>query len=186
MNEAYLSSTEREVLIALLTESRDATVAAVEPLSDAQWSFRASDDRWTIGENIEHLGLVERRLFELIQKTLSRPPNPKWQTATAGKSKLIERMLLDRSSRRNAPDPVLPTGQFDRTMSLRVYQEQRRKLLQFASDTKEALKEHTADHQRPVFGTLNVHQWLLFVALHNLRHVKQIAEVKREPIFSKC
>ena len=49
--------------------------------------------------------------------------------------------------------------------------------LAFALETTATLAEHTRDHFRPVYGTLNAYQWLLYIPLHNLRHNQQIAEV---------
>ena len=36
-----------------------------------------------------------------------------------------------------------------------------------------------------VFGTLNAYQWLIYIPLHNLRHEKQIAEVKATKGYPK-
>ena len=51
-------------------------------------------------------------------------------------------------------------------------------IVNFAVDTRLALKEHTLVHPFPVFGTLNAYQWLIYVPLHTMRHCDQIAEVK--------
>jgi N-acetyl-beta-hexosaminidase len=56
--------------------------------------------------------------------------------------------------------------------------QQRMTVDKFAQETTAALKEHTAEHPFPAFGTLNAYQWLIYVPLHTMRHDKQIAEVK--------
>ena len=183
MEEAHINVTERETLVSALTESLDATVAAVGSLSDEQWTFRPGEKCWTIGENVEHLTSVERDIFGLVKKALSRPPSATWHESTAGKEELLRSMLLDRTQKREAPEAVQPTGRIDRAETLRVYQECRNELLDFVAMTAEPLKAHTEDHRRPAVGTLNAYQWILFIALHNLRHLDQITEVVRTPEF---
>jgi uncharacterized damage-inducible protein DinB len=183
MEQAHISVLEREMLVSILTESRDATVAAAESLSGAQWTFRPCEKCWTIGENVEHLITVERNIFGLVKKTLSRSPSVTWHASTAGKEELLRNMLLDRTQKREAPEAVQPTGRLDRAEALRVYQECRNELLDFAATTTEPIKAHTEDHRRPAVGTLNAYQWILFIALHNQRHLDQITEVLRTPAF---
>ena len=183
VSEAHLSLIEREQVVTILTESREALFAKVESLSDAQWSFRQSADRWTIGANVEHLGLVERVSFGQVKRAVTKPANLEWEAVTAGKEELLREGLLDRSTRRDAPDAVAPTGEINRTEVLRIFHERREESLRFAVETTEPLKAHTQDHPRPVYGTLNAYQWLLFIAYHTMRHIDQIVDVQRAPGF---
>ena len=34
-----------------------------------------------------------------------------------------------------------------------------------------------------MFGTLNAFQWLLYIPLHNQRHIEQIAEIQAAPDY---
>jgi len=57
-------------------------------------------------------------------------------------------------------------------------------VLKYARETGAPLKAHTAAN--PFFGSLNAHQWLLYVPLHHLRHNQQsIGEVAGKWI-SEC
>lgn len=179
VSEPHLSLIEQAQVVTLLTESRDALFAAVESLSDAQWSFRQSADRWTIGDNVEHLGLVERASFRQVERAVAKPANLEWEAATVGKEELLREKLLDRSTRRDAPGAVTPSGELNRTEVSRVFRARREESLRFAAETAEPLKAHTQDHPRPVYGTLNAYQWLLFIAYHTMRHVDQIADGQR-------
>jgi hypothetical protein len=49
-----------------LIETRDGVLEAVKGLSEAQWRFRPSPDRWSGLENVEHLALVGRRVVEIM------------------------------------------------------------------------------------------------------------------------
>ena len=146
-------------------------------MTDAQWTYREQDGRWSVGELVEHLGIVERNLFDQVTGALDEPANTNWREATAGKTELIERMLLDRSQTREAPESARPTGTVLRADALQRYRDRRATSLAFAMETTASLAEHTRDHRRPVYGTLNAYQWLLYIPLHNLRHNQQIAEI---------
>jgi len=80
-----------------------------------------------------------------------------------------------------APEPIVPREGLTYAQVKERFEKQRVAILKFASDTQLPLKEHTADHPFPVFGTLNAYQWLIYVPLHTIRHDKQIAEVKATP-----
>ena len=181
-----VNQSEREQLVNLLIESRDRVVASSEQLSVAQWAFRERKDSWSIGDNVEHLGLVEPILFGQVTSALGADANPNWEEETAGKESLLKEKVLDRSTKRDAPNAVLPAGDIDQTRALRVFREHRVISLRFALDTVKPLKAHTADHRRPLYGTLNAYQWLLFIAYHTLRHVEQIADAKRAPGFPEA
>jgi len=66
----------------------------------------------------------------------------------------------------------------ERGLKLSGGEKQRVAIVKFVTDTQLPIKEHTADHPFPVFGTLNAYDWLVYVPLHTIRHDKQIAEVK--------
>ena len=181
--DPHLTDAERTAVIRLLTDARAALLGAVEPLSDAQWSFKPEPDRWSIGEIVEHLGLVERGLFRRVERALDKPADPEWDASIDRKTEMIAQTLGDRVARREAPAPVIPTGTVGRDEALRIYTTRREESLAFATTTREPLKAHTDDHHRPAIGTLNAYQWLMYIPLHNLRHVKQIEEITRSPAF---
>ncbi len=183
VSATLVDQSERDHLVKLLSGSRDKVITSTEQLSAEQWTFRENTESWSIGDNVEHLGLVERILFGQVTSALASDANPSWEEATAGKESLLKKKLLDRSTRRDAPNAVLPVGAVEPAYALRVFQEHRKVTLQFALETGKPLKAHTADHRRPVYGTLNAYQWLLFIAYHTLRHVEQIADVTSAPGF---
>lgn len=178
-----MTSEERDRVVTLLRESSDALLSIVEPLTDAQWSFRDGPERWSVGEVVEHLAVAEQSLFGRVEAALAASVNPDWKTATAGKTERLERLLLDRSDVREAPPGSRPTGTALRAEVLRQYRNTRAVTLSFAAETQAPLDQHTQDHVRPIYGTLSAYQWLLFIPLHNLRHNQQIAEIVATPDF---
>lgn len=175
---------ERAKVVKLLEDSQKEFLAAVAGLSDAQWTFKPAPDRWSVGETAEHIMLAEGTLFGQVQKAVASPPNPAWETKTAGKTELLERVMVDRSHKAEAPEAIRPQG-LSQADVIRRYTESRTKTLGFARSTDVALKEHTAEHPFQFFNTLNAYQWLIYIPLHNMRHDQQIAEVKASPGYPK-
>ena len=186
MSVTVIDQSERDHLVNLLSESRDKVFISTDQLSVKQWTFRQNKESWSIGDNVEHLGLVEPILFGQVTSALVSDVNPNWAEATAGKENLLKEKLLDRSTRRDAPNAVLPAGSVEPAYARRVFKEHRDVSLQFTLETVKPLKAHTADHRRPVYGTLNAYQWLLFIAYHTLRHVEQITDVTRAAGFPEA
>ena len=178
-----MSDAERMHVTALLRHTRDDLLAAIEPLTVDQWAFQPGPDQWSIGFIAEHLGLVEARLFGQVEQALATPANPDWERASDGKTGIIETMLGNRDTRRDAPQAVVPTGAVDRPAAISRFLERRAHTIAFAETTQQPLKTHTLDHHRPAYGTLNAYQWLLYIPLHHQRHLEQIAEVAATPGF---
>src|SRR4030095_7182041 len=164
-------------------DSRQETLDAVAGLSDAQWAFKAAPDKWSVGETVEHIWLAEGLLFASVEKALAAAPNPDWETKTKGKNEFLERALTNRTRPVETPEQIVPAGRLPRAEIISRFQEARARTLKFAEQTDLPLKLHTFEHPFPIFNTLNAYQWLIYIPLHNLRHNKQIEEVKSDPKF---
>ncbi len=182
--DPHMTLEERAKVIRLLHQSQDEFLASIDGLSEKQWTFKAAPDRWSIGETAEHIVLAEGLLFGSVQKALASPPNPDLEAQTERKTAFLERVMLDRSHKAQAPEPIRPTG-MTRSQVIERYKIARAKTLHFAETTDLPLKEFTAQHPFPVFNTLNAYQWLIYIPLHNLRHGMQIAEVKATAGYPK-
>ncbi|MGH9799770.1 MAG: DinB family protein [Blastocatellia bacterium] len=185
VDEGKITAEERAKVIKLLKETQAETLAALETLSDEQLKFKSAPERWSVIEVAEHILLAEGRLFGGVQGALASKPNPDWETKTKSKTELLEKVLPDRSGKAQAPESIVPTGKLSRKELIEKFKEARAKTLKFTEETQLPLKAHTFDHPFPIFGTLNAYQWLIYIPLHNIRHNKQIAEVKADPNFPK-
>ncbi|HLK18049.1 MAG TPA: DinB family protein [Bryobacteraceae bacterium] len=183
--DATITPAERAHAIQLLKDSEKEFLSLIDGLSDAQWTYKSSPDRWSVGETAEHIMLADARLFGGVQRALASPANPEWESKTRGKSEFLEKALLDRSHKAQAPEPIQPHANISRDEIIARYKEDREKVIQFIEETDAPLKEHTADHPFPIFGTLNAYQWTIYIPLHNLRHNQQIAEIKASAGFPK-
>jgi hypothetical protein len=178
-----MTQQERDQVIQLLKDSQAEFVNAVSSLSDEQWKWKPAPNRWSVAEVSEHILLAEGMLFAKVQEALASPPNPDWEKKTAGKTEFILKVMAPRMGKAQAPEEIQPRGNLTRAEIMSRFAEVRANTMQFAQQTQIALKEHTAEHPFPVFGTLNAYQWLIYIPLHNMRHDKQIEEVKSTPGF---
>jgi hypothetical protein len=184
-NDPRMTKEERAKAVKLLLDSETEFLQAVESLTDAQWSYRPSLFTWSVGLAAEHIMLTQDRIFSVIERALAAKPNPDWESKTAGKQELIERILPNRVGRAQAPVEVRPSGKLSREEVIRRFKQSRAKFLDFAQKTDLPLKAHTFDNPFPVFNTLNAYDWLLYIPLHTTRHLKQIAEVKASAGYPK-
>lgn len=168
---------ERERLVQELEASRDALVAAIDGLSEAQWRFRPADGGWTVEENVEHLVVSARSIGALVMRRLRAGPDAADLVATPLAVRIRARMA-DRSVRAEVPEMVRPTGHpVDRAAATAEFVALREVLLAFVREPAHGLRAGTAPHPR--LGELDAAEWLAFVAAHELRHVAQLMEVRR-------
>lgn len=177
-----ITDQERALAIKLLKDSQKQFLDLVENVTDEQWNYKHPPidgrERWSIAECAEHIMLSEALIFGRVDAAMNAPVNPDWQTKTAKKAELLMRVLPDRSGKATAPEAIQPRSKMTRAEIISRYKELRAKTLKFAETTDAPLKEHTVDNPFPLFSTLNAYQWLIYVPLHNIRHNKQIEEVK--------
>jgi hypothetical protein len=180
-----MTAEDRAKVIKLLNDSHKQTLDLMEGLSEEQLKFKPAPEKWSVLEVAEHIYLAEGLLFGAVEKALAEKPNPEWETKTKGKTEFLERVMVNRDRKATAPESIVPSGKLTRDEVIVKLNESRAKTLKFTEETKLPLKAHTLDHPFPVFNTLNAYQWLIYIPLHNIRHNKQIEEVKAEPNFPK-
>ncbi len=178
-----MSVEDRAKVVKLLNESHKRTLDLMEGLSEEQLKFKPAPEKWCVLEVAEHIYLAEGVLFGAVEKALAEKQNPEWEAKTKGKTEFLERVLVNRDRKAQAPESIVPTGKLTRDEVIARLKEARAKTLKFAEETELPLKAHTLDHPFPVFGALNAYQWLIYIPLHNIRHNKQIEEVKADPNF---
>jgi DinB superfamily len=176
---------DRAKALKWLDESYAQTIAAVEKLSDAQWSFKAAPEKWSVGECVEHILMAEGLLFSQMEKALAAPAPENWAEKTKGKTDFLERVMVKRQGKAQAPESIVPSGKMARAELMTKLKEARAQTRKFAVETKAELNSHTTDHIFQVFNTLSAYQWLVYIPLHNIRHNQQIEEVKAHANFPK-
>jgi hypothetical protein len=182
-SDAKMTETERAKTLKLLAETESEFLNSVDGLTDAQWNYRASPEKWSIAQTAEHIMLSESLVFSAVGGTMQAPVDSDWEAKTGSKAALLEAALPDRGQKATAPEPLQPTSKLTHEEIVTRYKEARAKTIAFTKSTDLALKEHISKH--PFFGPINAYDWLIRVPLHNDRHNLQIAEVKMSPGFPK-
>lgn len=172
---ATVTDTERDKAVTYLESTRTKLLDAVNGLSNEQWNWKSSPDRWSVAECVEHIALTEQFLLANVKKTLTATPNPEKSVLT--KDALILRAMPDRSRKATAPSEIAPKQRFPEPgPAIAEFEKARAASSDFIKTSKDDLRAHVWPH--PAFGDLDEYQWLLLIAGHAERHTKQIDEVK--------
>jgi hypothetical protein len=172
-----MNPAERAYLVSELKSSEAALLASISGLTPAQWTFKPSQDAWSIEECTEHLILAEDLIFDEAQKTLKTPAVARLSNATSEGDRLIVEQMEDRSKKAKAPKVLQPTGRFPTPESAATeFQLRRDRSIAYVETTQDALRIHVGDG--PSGSPADVYQFLLELAAHSARHTAQIREVK--------
>lgn len=166
-------------MLAFLDTQRAALERAVQEVPASLHARRPAPGAWSVAEVIEHLGLVEGRLAQLIAARLEaaraegvgseRDERPVLPTIDVTR-------MLDRSRKIAASEQSQPQGRLDVDAAWTALGDTRRRLREaiVAADGM-ALGDVAMPH--PAFGPMNVYQWIGFVGAHEARHTAQIREI---------
>jgi hypothetical protein len=181
-----MENRERQLVVDQLTASQERLLGLVRGLTTDQWAFRPAEGRWSIGECVEHVVRVENRVLGLIAKKLQEgAPEPEKRDTSRAKDALVAQAIPDRTIRREAPEPVRPTGQWpDANELLAEFERTRQRTTEFAATTQGDLRSYFVPHM--ALGELDCYQWLLVLSLHGARHAQQIEEIRAAPGFPRA
>jgi hypothetical protein len=182
-NAQSLSQADRDKALSYLESTRQGVIDATKGLSPAQWNFKAGPDRWSVAQVTEHIAAAEDYLRGMVtEKVMSAPARPAGEDVAAI-DEMVVKMIPDRSTKRQAPEPLVPSNRFGSPEgSLKHFLEARTTTEDFLKKTPD-LREHAIDS--PLGKKLDAYEWILFISAHSERHTKQILEVKADPNFPK-
>jgi len=169
-----------------LTET--AVVGATKGLTEAQWSFKPAPDRWSIAENLDHAVTVQERVLGPILSQLAEAPPPPagWDYQRA--DSIVIHQFGTRLSRFPSPEFVRPQGS---TAPAELLQRLAANYARFVHilETTPGLRQHAIEApplkaiSKGVFPLADGYQWILAVAAHTERHVKQMLEVMADSAY---
>jgi DinB superfamily len=168
-----METADREQLVRLLKSSRKMIVDAAEGLTEEQAKMRPGDDRWSVLECVEHVGLVEDRMFAAVTTKLT-PAEPPEDRA---REQVIIRGATDRTRKFAAPEGVKPAGKFSTLAeALAHFETSRARTIAYIERCEHDLRSHTIEH--PALGHATGQEFALVLALHPARHALQILETR--------
>jgi hypothetical protein len=164
-----------EPLVPALERTAAKFLNAVEGLTEEQWYFKPAPDRWSIAECAEHIAVSETFIRGVVEKMLEKPVET--VEPEARKDAVLMAMLVDRTSKFNAPDPLVPHDSFESEEELIAsFVRERRETIALAKSAS-GLRDRAGTH--PALGNVDAYGWLLIVAGHSERHTLQIEEIKQ-------
>ena len=178
-----LTPAEKEHALQYLESTKKDVFDATKGLSEAQWNFKLGPDPWSVAQVMEHIAAAEDFIrVDIVQKKVMTLPAGDPGRDVKKMDAQVEAMIPDRSHKAQAPEPLVPNNRFGSPeASLKHFLESRETTEQFLRSTP-GLRDHVMDG--PV-GKMDGYEFILFIAAHSERHVKQINEVKADPNFPK-
>ncbi len=178
-----LAQKDRDAGVKYLEETRAKFLASIDGLSDAQWTFKAGPDRWSIAETAEHIAVSEGIILQLVTDRIMKAPKVPADPARATDAKVIE-VITDRSGKAQAPEMLKPTNRWPTRAALaQEFDAARKRTIDYIRTTQDDLRGHAMAH--PVMQTIDGYQWVLLLAAHSARHTAQIEEVKTAAGYPK-
>ena len=165
-------------IFAALTTTRRRINELVADLDDEQAKARSAPDVWSVAEIIEHLSLSEARMLELLGSLLGRAAAAAAPAGSSGSTISIQ-VMTDRASEKfTAPSFLEPTGSVPLSASLTKLRQSREALVGLRPRIEATDYTHVT-FPHPVFGPLNVYQWLAAVEFHECKHLDQLQTMLR-------
>jgi hypothetical protein len=166
-------------VLSVLDETRASFTSAVAAIPAALHRTRPADERWSVAEVIEHLGIVESRIAQMLTEKIdaARKTGLGAETEVTPVAPMLDVAgVIDRSKPITASEASQPRAGLSVEEGVKLLVDRRAALRQtiIAAD---GLALGSVEVPHPRLGTLNVYQWLLFLAGHEGRHTNQIREV---------
>jgi hypothetical protein len=155
--------------------------AAVDAVPAERRSERPAADRWSVAEVLEHLARSEAAVLKACVRQMEAANQAGLAAdseTTSIRHTLPPEQVANRQRRVVAPEKLHPQG-IDAAAAWSEIERTRARFLEFVKSCDGlALGEISFPH--PVFGPLNMYQWLLFAAGHHARHAAQIREIAQQ------
>jgi hypothetical protein len=168
---------DRKYLILNLVRTRDSIIKETQNLTEQQWNFKESADRWSINQVVEHLAIWELLLDREVSQALVSGPKPELIKDAKPDSSILIFLMEDKphiATEYTKPFTfTVPMGLNNGKSNLEWFLKMRNESLQYLDSTTQDLRYYFL---RP--GRGNVHQVYITIFAHTDRHLKQIRRVK--------
>lgn len=175
---------DRKYLLDNLTRSRNELIHETKDLSQAQWNFKESPERWSINEIVEHIATWELLLDHEISRGLGAGPQPQLAKMAYSDSEYVAFIMEEKphiSDEYTKPFTfTIPMGLNDGKNNLAWFLKLRNESIDFVSDATEDLRVYFL---KPGRGC--THQVYITLFGHTDRHLRQIKKVKQHPNYPK-
>ena len=177
------SESDRHYLIDNMIRSRNELIKETEYLSDAQWNFKESPDRWSIKEIVEHIAIWELLLQREVSMALFAGPHPDWSNNNS--DSVILGFIMEQNPHIATEYTVpftftVPMGLNSGESNVKWFLKMRNESIDFLNKTSQNLRNYYLKQ-----GRNNLHQVYITTFGHTDRHLRQIRKVKQHPNYPK-
>jgi DinB superfamily len=157
-----------------LARAQTAFFRAADTIPAEKWDKCPGANEWSAAQLVAHLVVVERgviaRVDQLTQKSPEAVPFSK-------RFHLPLWLVQARVIRRKSPVPLDENLMGEKEAMLAGLRSVRERTLAFISETERRdLSAYCWRH--PFLGMLNAYEWMEMIAVHQLRHTKQVREIE--------
>ena len=164
---------ELDSILANLAKAQTGLLSAADAVLSEDWKTKPGKDRWSAAELIAHLMTVERGVIGKADRVAQHPPK---RVSILKRIHIPMALVESRWIRRKSPVPIEPEMLRDKEGMLAELRTVRERSLAFLEETRDRnIGEYSWAH--PALGTLNIYEWLQFIASHEVRHTKQMREI---------
>jgi hypothetical protein len=175
---------DRKYLIENLARSRDELLKETQGLSKKQWSFKESEERWSINQLVEHLAIFELIFDREIGRALQAKPQTEFNKDVKPDS-FYTGFIMEETPHVTVEytKPFtysVPLGLNDISANLAWFNKMRKESIEYLKTTKDDMRLYYRNG-----GATNVHQTYIYVFGHVDRHLRQIKKVKQHKDYPK-
>ncbi len=165
--------TRLDPILEKLAHAQSRMLSTADSVPADQWKKRPNKGRWSAGEVIAHVIMVERAVLGSADRVMQDAPR---HFSLLKRFHLPLAMVEARLIRRKTPIPLDPELVREKETMLAELREVRERTLAFVDETKgRDLSKYRWRHA--FLGTLNMYEWFQMVACHEIRHEKQMREI---------
>jgi hypothetical protein len=165
-------------LLAHLDRSHLELHRAVSGVPEAAREQQPAPGRWSVANVLEHLSIVEPRIVHGLTQGFAAarasglPPAP--DSSVIGERDSAR--YLNRQRRIETTEASQPRGELRAAGAMAALEQTRAATRAFVVDT-DGFDVAAITLPHPIFGPLNLYQWIVFVGGHEERHALQISEI---------
>ncbi len=166
----------------VMDETRARLLKRLAGVESSEAHLRPMLDAWSVAEITEHLAITEERLSKLFQVLLTKAEAAGLERRSDEPFRPVSvETAMQRSKREKytTPETTRPKGTASIADSV-ARLECSREAIKALRPRLDALELTSLAYSHPVFGPFNAYQWLLFIAAHEGRHLRQIESVLSE------
>jgi uncharacterized damage-inducible protein DinB len=145
---------------------------AVSGLNEEQLNLKPTPTHWSIMQVLRHLNLMENIIVKQAHAALKKE-----QTVAVDKKPY--ELTLDRSHSVSAPSHLQPPAEPEALANVRHDLEASHQALKHVAQDHEAELLRSKSFPHPVFGEMDLAQWVDFASYHEERHLAQIQDIKQ-------